>query len=729
MNRSQRIWLNDADSDKHLRVKLEQNVDTLEVMTLKINTKEAYQNFNADYGVVVGRVRANNGAVIPNAKISIFIPLDEEDENDGRIVSIYPYKKPTDVNNNNKRYNLLPRVSQFDPGRGVYTPNQPFGSFPTKEEILTNPTHFKIYKKYYKYTTTTNEYGDYMIFGAPTGTQTVHMSVDITDIGNKSMTPAAMVNDLGYSENLFTEKNTRIKGSSDLTDIPNIETQEISVDVIPFWGDSQNFDIGITKVDFKTKATISNVFYIFGSSFVDGYKSRWGSDNDNIENLYEADTEDGNNNEAIGIYSKRTANVRERIYYFPNTITDEQINSSDFNPTENVRALDRSQYTALKRDGDFIYIVNCNRRKVTIDELGREVEVNDNEDGIYTEFRGYLTIQYLTQTPELNTTGSVVDPFRVRFKFPQYGDSGNYFEPPDEDTGNETNNTINWKKQHKIFKAGKYYTISKFHGTVGMEKDNEPDRDLSNYGFFNGEEEGQYGFTTITNSGSWVNNLYNRKRDNHVGLIVTQSYYDDNDNFHPNAEYEFPNNTIVKDSNDNTYRAFGANWLNLTIHFPQLGYLRNNQYSLSGVRVPDYFQHQKLNGLNYHKYYNGYYLPTNTQDNEQTFSTDLIYNNTPNYGRNDLHWTDIIEIPKGDILKMSEIGQKGFTDNDINNLTGNNYRNGTNIPSDWGLDKPCPYDGGKKRANPDNSTDPKTYFYKGHGDSDCIQFLIDSGVL
>ena len=52
------------------------------------------------------------------------------------------------------------------------------------------------------------------------------MSVDITDIGKYSMTPASMVQ-LGYPANLFTQTCNKIKPSNDLTDLPNIETQEI----------------------------------------------------------------------------------------------------------------------------------------------------------------------------------------------------------------------------------------------------------------------------------------------------------------------------------------------------------------------------------------------------------------------------------------------------------------------------------------------------------------------
>jgi hypothetical protein len=236
MNRSQRIHLNvdNVDVDKYIKVRLEQDTDMLEFLSMSIDTKDIYRDFNADYGVLIGRVNANNGIGIPNAKISIFIPVTDEDAQDGSVMSIYPYTTPRDKDANGKRYNLLPRVAKRNPDTRIVSPKQPFGTFPIKEEIITNEPFLDVYKKYYKYTTLTNDSGDYMMFGVPTGVQTVHMSVDITDIGEYSMTPAAMVTNLGYSPNLFTENNTKIKGSSDLNDLPNIELQDIDVDIMPF---------------------------------------------------------------------------------------------------------------------------------------------------------------------------------------------------------------------------------------------------------------------------------------------------------------------------------------------------------------------------------------------------------------------------------------------------------------------------------------------------------------
>ena len=55
---------------------LVQDYDTFEVLSVKIKSKDTYMLHNSNYGVIVGRVIANNGFGIPNAKLSIFIPLD-----------------------------------------------------------------------------------------------------------------------------------------------------------------------------------------------------------------------------------------------------------------------------------------------------------------------------------------------------------------------------------------------------------------------------------------------------------------------------------------------------------------------------------------------------------------------------------------------------------------------------------------------------------------------------
>ena len=68
MDRSYRIRT-DIGSDKVLRVNMRQDVDLFEVLSLKLSQSNMYRLHTSDYGVVVGRVLANDAFGIPNAKI------------------------------------------------------------------------------------------------------------------------------------------------------------------------------------------------------------------------------------------------------------------------------------------------------------------------------------------------------------------------------------------------------------------------------------------------------------------------------------------------------------------------------------------------------------------------------------------------------------------------------------------------------------------------------------
>jgi hypothetical protein len=689
MNKSQRIYLSTGDTgnrnqDKYIKVKLDQDVETLEFMSLKIGTADIYQNFNSDYGVLVGRVIANKGIGIPNAKISIFIPLTEEDALNSDIYSIYPYSTPRIKNNEGKKYNLLPRVSTKDPNTELITPQQSFGSFPTKEEILANKQYLDIYKKYYKYTALTNSNGDYMIFGVPVGTQTVHLSVDITDIGEYSMTPAAMVINLGYSPNLFTNNNTRIKPSKDLVDLPHIETQEISVDIIPFWGDVENFEIGITRQDFRIRAELNNTFTIFGSIFTDAYESRWAAnwESDNqvhaVEQLYRI-----NKGDNYKISSKRIGNITEKIYYYPNNISDTEINENYYTEelAKKMLVLDKSQYTIHKNDGEFVFIINCNRKKIIENEVGDPIEVDDSYDGgVYTEFKGFITLEITEEdlsTPNkkydnaIGSNNNSVTVFRTRIKIPQHA-------PRNKDFSYYPH-AFKWNNQHYTFKANEVYSVAKFNGLVANTSGSEtgtPDN-----GFENSDTINKLQFDPNWN----------------VGVVVI-----DDDN-------EFPSNGTT---NVSTTKAFGSNWLNFSIYLPNIGYVVTSDFG--NMKTNSYFQR-----------YNGSYNDFFTNNNERLIADGIVNNKW--YLRSDLHWTDFIKVPKTDIKILNNFNKKGFdntTDNYLaDNLKGD-YRNGKTPPS-WGGD-PCPIKGGGNNGNPvsnTNSKDDKFYFYKGFDSADSIKFV------
>ena len=168
--------------DKNISFQLDQDFEFLEILSLQIFQNDVYPRDCADYGVVVGRVVANGGFGIPNAKISIFVPITEIDSLNDRIVQLYPYTQPNDKNDDGYRFNLLPYVQS-------YTNHAATGTFPSREDVLKDPVVVEIYDKYYKFTVKTNDSGDFMILGVPVGQQTIVMDLDLSDIGEFSLTP------------------------------------------------------------------------------------------------------------------------------------------------------------------------------------------------------------------------------------------------------------------------------------------------------------------------------------------------------------------------------------------------------------------------------------------------------------------------------------------------------------------------------------------------------------
>ena len=140
MGKSIRIKTTPGGGDKYVSLNIEQDFDFLEVLSVKIRQDDVYRRFCSDYGVVVGRVILNDGFGAPNAKVSVFIPLDEEDEDNTLITSIYPYKSVTDQDSSFIRYNLLPDSVQ----NGFH---KPVGTFPSKRKVLNNDVYLDVYDK------------------------------------------------------------------------------------------------------------------------------------------------------------------------------------------------------------------------------------------------------------------------------------------------------------------------------------------------------------------------------------------------------------------------------------------------------------------------------------------------------------------------------------------------------------------------------------------------------
>jgi hypothetical protein len=249
--------------DQKVVVELKNDFDLLEILSLKFTQTEAYTSMCSDYGVVCGRIFVNNGFGIPNARVSIFIPISDDDVNDPVISSLYPYTSINDRNEEGYRYNLLPSRQQ-------HGGHEPTGTFPDQLDILTREEILEVYEKYYKYTAKTNDAGDFMIWGVPVGTQIVHVDVDLSDIGCFSLRPDDLIRQGKGVDNF---KNTySYKSSEDLDSLPQIISFNQTVEVYPFWGNEDLCEIGITRTDFDLSSQgvkIEPKAYLLGSIYSD----------------------------------------------------------------------------------------------------------------------------------------------------------------------------------------------------------------------------------------------------------------------------------------------------------------------------------------------------------------------------------------------------------------------------------------------------------------------------
>lgn len=238
----------DVLKDKYLNVNLNQDIEQLEILSLKIDTDNFYKLHTSSYGCLVGRVLANQGVGIPNVKLSVFIPVESADLENPVFKYLYPYTSVKSKDSNGIRYNLLPDSVDDKCHQDV-------GTFPNKRLVLDDANVIEVFDKYFKYTTVTNASGDYMLFGLPVGNQIIHSELDLSDIGILSQKPRDLFYK-GYNHTQF-ENSSQFKTSKSLDSLTQIFSQDNSVQVYPFWGDDEAENID--GVDSQVKITRHDV--------------------------------------------------------------------------------------------------------------------------------------------------------------------------------------------------------------------------------------------------------------------------------------------------------------------------------------------------------------------------------------------------------------------------------------------------------------------------------------
>jgi hypothetical protein len=107
------VNINDIKNDQNIIIKLEQDFDQLKTVNINIGSEGTYQTNCSDYGVLVGKIMLNGGYGVQNAKISVFIPISEDDKSNNEILELYPFETINDTRvsmenrvslNNEKQY-------------------------------------------------------------------------------------------------------------------------------------------------------------------------------------------------------------------------------------------------------------------------------------------------------------------------------------------------------------------------------------------------------------------------------------------------------------------------------------------------------------------------------------------------------------------------------------------------------------------------------------------------
>lgn len=372
-HKSYRIRTKINEGDNLLKVNLKQGIDTINILSLELNTSDTYQLDTSNYGVIVGRVLANNAFGVPNVKVSVFIPIDEADEDDYVIGNTYPFKTLQSKDVNGVRYNVLPK----NPNKA-----QSIGTFPNKRLVLDNDGELEVFDKYWKYTTTTNESGDYMLFGIPVGTCQLHYDCDLSDIGLISQKPYDFINK-GYDANLFNSP-TEFK-DDDLNSAVHILSQDKTVYVYPFWGDKDANNIGITRNDINLNYTFEPSCVFLGSSITDS------------PGTY------------IGIYGNPNGN-NGRFASLTTSIGDIEIIRKRDDGT--VEALKDNVKGVINGNGVWCYQIPMNLDRIGTNEEGKRIRIYDPNKGIPTRARVRMRLS-LSNTMDESTgenTGKILIP-------------------------------------------------------------------------------------------------------------------------------------------------------------------------------------------------------------------------------------------------------------------------------------------------------------------------------
>ncbi len=241
------------------------NLDTLSVHNVPVNNQPTLESTT---GVLMGRLTAKQKVLDENGE-RVIIPLKNT------VVAIFnpsetfPSVASVDDNQNRVTLNLRENISL-----GNYFNQE---SLKTDYKFLNSSSNINNIPDHYKYTSITNDNGEFIIHNVPVGEQTFMFEINALKQG---LTPDEVALNFGpYPLESFPQ----------IDQIPHYYFRQIPVYIVPTWGESQS---GYTQMDLKVNFDLRKWCTYYVSPIA--YKNK------SIEEMY-----------ASGVNSKLTVAIRD----------------------------------------------------------------------------------------------------------------------------------------------------------------------------------------------------------------------------------------------------------------------------------------------------------------------------------------------------------------------------------------------------------------------------------
>ena len=218
-------------NDYFMNVKINRSIGTLDTLNIYNVTHNEPPKFSNDTGVLVGKLEAiqvlndENGEKIriplKNTVVGIFNPSEK-----------FPSISSSDNEGNRIRLNLYETIPQVDNPYNLKGFSS-FQSYLTDIQYSKKDAENKSIPDEYRYTTVTNERGEFILQNIPVGQQTLMVEVDLLKFGLEPEEIA--LNFFPYPSN----------EDPNVSEIPHLFFGQYPINILPSWGD---FQTGYTEM-------------------------------------------------------------------------------------------------------------------------------------------------------------------------------------------------------------------------------------------------------------------------------------------------------------------------------------------------------------------------------------------------------------------------------------------------------------------------------------------------